>query len=325
MDYNGAEVADLKKTTKSHKIFDLAVAWNWEYDRDFVSQINNTALESKLKPYLVYPSNLNETLGLLRKGLVKFSSFFDRASDTDYRFLELVRLLQQNRTYFVDHPDRAKWIDDKVLLHMEFTINKISVPPTFIYYPTDEWNAVMNKIRHLGTPFVVKPAHTVNTGELEVLMNACSVEDVFRWHSRHKDFIFLLQKQITPCLMNKRPAWFRIFYVFGKIIPCWWDPSTHIYEVVTGNEVNKFRLTPLYDIIKKIGKIYRLGFFSTEIAVEKGRRFIVIDYVNDQCDMRKKSKFIDGVCDEIVDLIVNEIVGNLQKCIAKPLFSGHKA
>jgi hypothetical protein len=29
--------------------------------------------------------------------------------------------------------------------------------------------------------------------------------------------------------------------------------------------------------------------------------------------MRKKSKFVDGVCDEIVDLIVNRLIEKIQK------------
>ena len=301
-----------KKEQKGQKTFDLAVAWNWEYDRDFIFQINDTCLKHGLKPYLVHPFNLYETLQLLTEEKIKFRSFFDRASDTDYRFLELVQLLQEKGAFFVDHPDRIKWIDDKVLLHMDFTLNNIPVPPTFIYYPTDERWVIMNKIKQIGTPFVVKPAHGVETGGLGVLLNAHSVEDVCRWHSLHKDFIFLLQKQITPCIMGKKPAWFRIFYVFGKILLCWWDPSTHIYNAVTETEVKQFNLSPLYDIAEQIVKIYKLGFFSTEIAVEKERNFVVVDYINDQCDMRQKTKFIDGVCDETIDLIVETLVEKIK-------------
>ena len=306
MNGKGQPVAKGKQA--SQRIFDIAIAWNWEYDRDFVFQINDTCLKNGLRPYLIHPFNLYETLQLLTEEKIKFRSFFDRASDTDYRFLELVQLLQERGAFFVDDPDQIKWTDDKVLIHMDFTLNNIPVPPTFIYYPTDEHRVIMNKIKKIGVPFVVKPAHGVETGGLGVLLNAHSVKDVCHWHSLHKDFIFLLQKQITPCLMDKKPAWFRVFYILGRILLCWWGPLTHIYDVVTETEVNKFSLNPLYGITKQIAKIYKLSFFSTEIAVEKGKEFVVVDYVNDQCDMRKKSKFIDGVCDEIVDLIVYTLV-----------------
>jgi hypothetical protein len=113
--------------------------------------------------------------------------------------------------------------------------------------------------------------------------------------------------------MKRKPAWFRIFFVLGKIIPCWWDPVKHIYDVVTKEDIVRFRLNPLYELVKQIARIYKLGFFSTEIAIENGRRFVVVDYINDQCDMRKKSRFADGVCDEIVDVIVEEVVNRLDR------------
>ena len=79
----------------------------------------------------------------------------------------------------------------------------------------------------------------------------------------------------------------------------------------TEKDIKKFRLSPLRDLTNRIADIYGLGLFSTEIAVEKWRRFVVVDYINDQCDMRKKSKFVDAVCDEIVDAVVSELVTRL--------------
>jgi len=40
-------------------------------------------------------------------------------------------------------------------------------------------------------------------------------------------------------------------------------------------------------------------FFSTEIALAKDGRYVVVDYVNDPCDMRPQSKHFDGVPDTI--------------------------
>ena len=56
-----------------------------------------------------------------------------------------------------------------------------------------------------------------------------------------------------------------------------------------------------------------MEWFSTEIAIKKkknGERvFIVIDYVNDQCDMTVKSKAHNGVPDDIVEHTARRIVG----------------
>jgi hypothetical protein len=301
------------KKSKLPRVFDLGISWNWEYDSDFIPQINNTCLKKGLKPYLVNPHNLYETIRLISDKQIKFRYFFDRASDTDHRFLELEQLLHKKKISFLNHPDRIKWIDDKILVHMELLNSKITVPLTYIYYPTDSHTAISNKIKQVGVPFVVKPAHSVERGGMGVLVNAHTVEDIYHWRSRYRDFIFLLQRQVNPCLMGERTAWFRVYYVLGRIIPSWWDPLTHVYNVVTKDDIRDFKLKPLFDLTGRIAAIYKLGFFSTEIAVEKRRRFFVVDYINDQCDMRRKSRFVDGVSDETVDLIIEELVSRLYK------------
>ena len=300
------------------EVFDFAIAWHWEFDRDFVFQVHDYCLQCGLKPYLIQQYNLSETLQLLGEEKIKFRVFFDRASDIDFRFLELAQALRKTGTFFVDDPDRIKWIDDKVLIHMDLTFHNIPVPPTFIYYPHDEQAVLINKIKQIGVPFVVKPAHSVEAGGMGVLVNAYSVEDIHRWQNKYKNFIFLIQKQIIPCSMDGKPAWFRVFYVLGKMVACWWDPETHVYEAVTTADVEKFNLKSIYTLAERIEGLYKLGLFSTEMAIDNEGDFVVVDYINDQCDMRKKSRFADGVCDEIVDLIVKRLVDNIKADVLVP-------
>ena len=55
----------------------------------------------------------------------------------------------------------------------------------------------------------------------------------------HKNDKYLLQEKIVPVRFGSRKAWFRVFYVCGTIIPCWWDDETHIYETITKAEVRE--------------------------------------------------------------------------------------
>jgi hypothetical protein len=98
-------------------------------------------------------------------------------------------------------------------------------------------------------------------------------------------------------------AWFRVFYAFGQIIPCWWDDQTHIYQELTPEDEERFGLQPLRSITATIREICGLEFFSTEIVLTLGHSFIVVDYVNEMCDMRLKSLHTDGVPDTIVQRI----------------------
>ncbi len=122
-----------------------------------------------------------------------------------------------------------------------------------------------------------------------------------------------LQEKIYPLIIDHHRAWFRCFWAFGKPIPVWWDDQTHIYTELTQEQIEKFNLKPLKRLIKKIADITELDFFSTEIVLTPENKFIVIDYVNDQCDMRLKTKHYDGVPDKVVNQIINNMKNEILK------------
>ena len=95
-----------------------------------------------------------------------------------------------------------------------------------------------------------------------------------------------------------------------------WDDQTHVYEVISEELKSKINVKKLNQITKTILGIIQLDFFSTEVVLTNENKFVVIDYVNDQCDMRLKSKHVDGVPDEIVDLIISYLIKAVTKAKA---------
>ena len=114
-------------------------------------------------------------------------------------------------------------------------------------------------------------------------------------------------------MLEGRRAWFRCFWAFGKPVAVWWDDLTHLYEELSEEEMINYGLKKLLQKTRTIAKITELDFFSTEIVLNNKNLFVVIDYVNDQCDMRIKSKHFDGVPDNVV----NQIIHNLKNYIIK--------
>jgi hypothetical protein len=47
--------------------------------------------------------------------------------------------------------------------------------------------------------------------------------------------------------------------------------------------------------------------FSCEIALTNDHSFVVVDYVNDPLDLRLQSRCVDGVPDDIVAAIANQL------------------
>lgn len=71
----------------SEPIYDLAIAWTWRYDDDFVRLIVEAYRRSSLSVLSVEPATLPETIDLVRKRKTLFRVFLDRASDEDESFV----------------------------------------------------------------------------------------------------------------------------------------------------------------------------------------------------------------------------------------------
>lgn len=118
----------------------------------------------------------------------------------------------------------------------------------------------------------------------------------------------LLQEEIQPAQLPVGMAWFRTFMVNQNIYLCWWNKETHLYRPVSLREEAEFGLEKMRDITKKIRETCKLTLFSTEIAMSRDKRFVAVDYVNDQPDLRPQSKARDGVPDQVLNNIVKDIV-----------------
>jgi hypothetical protein len=198
---------------------------------------------------------------------------------------------------------------DKATMHLEFLTRGIHVPYTIIISPFNHKREVelsLSELARLGRPFIIKPANTTGGG-VGVVVGAESLKDVIETRQRHKNDKYLLQEKIVPAILGERRAWFRVFFAFGEVVLCWWDDQTHIYDVLTADEEKRFDLHALRDVVAAIRDVCGLDFFSTEIVCVSSGTFVVVDYVNEICDMRLKSRHVDGVPDQIVELIAGRI------------------
>lgn len=293
---------------------DIAIGWDWEYDRDFVSILDSECNKRGLQSYLVYPYNLDETIGKLSRGEIVFKVFIDRASESDSRFIPLIKMLKKKGVTFVNDPALSVRANDKSIMHLEFLTKGLYVPYTIILssYEEDPQFDESN-IHSIGTPFIVKPAD--GGGGRGVVLGVKTPYEIVKAREKHSKDRYLLQEEIVPVTLKGRKAWFRSFYIYGNIIMCWWDNQTGIYQRVTSRAERRYKLKELKKITKKIAEVAKINFFSTEIALTKAGRFVVVDYVNDTCDMRLKSTAADGVPDDVVMDIVRELVDGVKKIV----------
>ena len=160
-----------------------------------------------------------------------------------------------------------------------------------------------------GEHFTIKPAH--GYGGLGVVNNVTSWEQVLTVRQERAGDKYLLQVKVTPMEVELRPAWFRVIYCAGRIYPCWWHPITHIYTRVTPEEECRYGLLMLEEIVADISRLCGLDMFSSEIAMVQDGQLKVVDYVNDQIDMRLQSRHGDGVPDSIVHDVAERLVSQM--------------
>ena len=294
--------------------FDLAVAWDWEYDRGFISLLEREIQHHGLRFYSISHHNVHETLKLLQKGILTFTTFLDRASDADENFLPLARHVRKSPVKFLNHPDAVSHAIDKATMHLEFLTKGIDVPYTIIISPYNKKRDVelsLSELAHLGRPFIIKPANTTGGG-IGVILGAETLKDVIESRQHHKNDKYLLQGKIMPGWLGPRKAWFRVFSACDTTIPCWWDDETHIYANVSNDEMSIHGLEPLITTTQKISEVCGLEFFSTEVAITEEKKFIVVDYVNDICDMRLQSQHPDGVPDAVVEKLCGSLARHVK-------------
>ena len=295
--------------------FDLALASDWEYDGDFFGLIADEARLLGLSTIVVWPANLAETSRAFRDGTLDFRALFDRAASAAPEFAELQSLARGRDRLVLDPMEKLRWASDKATMHLEFLSAGLLTPYALILPPfrtSPDPGISAGDLAPLGCPFYIKPANTTG-GSLGVIHDAETLADVDLARRTYPDDKYLLQERVVPREKDGRRFWFRGFWSFGLVQAAWWNDRTHLYAELAPADVAADGLEPLFDIVRQIAGVCRLGFFSTEVALDGRGRFVVVDYVNEACDMRLQSRHADGVPDAVVRNVARRLAGHVRE------------
>ena len=298
--------------------FDLAIATDWIFDRDFVYLLKQEASQRGLKTVVINDENLENVITSIREGSIKISVLFDRAADTSVQFVGLQEVLKSRGTHIIDPVHKMQWASDKATMHLEFINNGLFTPYTIIIAPYDASRDILlssEDLACLGRPFIIKPANTTGGG-IGVVDGAESLHDVLTARREYSADKYLLQEKVQPLVIEGKRFWFRGYYTLGLIQCAWWNDKTHIYSCLQPDHVKKYKLYPLFKIIKKIAHTCGLSFFSTEISLTESQKYVVVDYVNESCDMRFQSNHATGVPDSLIFNIVRRIARHTKKIVS---------
>ncbi len=287
---------------ESASTYDLAFSLDWEYDWDFFRLVEAEGRALGLRTLAVSPANVAACVDDFRSGRLGFRVLLDRASASSPEFLPLQTAAIERGLDVIEPAGKLRWASDKATMHLEFIAHGLHTPYTLIlpsHESAPEPPLRPDELAPLGLPFVIKPANTTG-GSLGVVESASSLEEAMTARRAFPSDKYLLQEKIIPDELDGRRFWFRGFFILGQVFCTWWDDRTHIYAGLAGDEIERYALRPLEEIVRTIAGISGLRFFSTEIVRDVRRRFVVVDYVNETCDMRLQSLHPDGVPDAVV-------------------------
>lgn len=305
--------------------YDLCLAWNWPYDRDFVNLLAAAARRRNLSLLEATPEKVEGIERALREGRIFIRVLLDRAAESDPRYLFLDDWARDHARYRINPFEKAARSWDKATMHLALIGAGIQTPHTIILPSWEEEPALEPPdLSPLQGKFTIKPAH--GSGGVGVILEASSWEAALAARRSNPGDRYLLQAHVEPVTLLGRPAWFRVIFCAGAVYPCWWDTRTHVYIPVSAEEEAALGLSPLKAIPPVLARLSGLDSFSTEIALTSRGLFTAVDYINDQIDLRLQSKTPDGVPDAIVADVAERLAGlAAEKCAEAPLPPGVKA
>jgi hypothetical protein len=303
--------------------YNIAINWNSLDDCYFANIIKKLCKNKRFSFLWIHDGNSKGTLHSLYRHKLFIDILIDTDAtynDTEDIYSKICYAVKDSGGIVINDPDSTQAAINKALMYHKLIELAIPTPYTIVVRKWQPRKVCLTKIQknRLGIPFIIKPAQ--GYGQKGIIRQATGTSYCIakaRAFDRNDDF--LLQKRVKPVFFNGKKCWFRIFRIFDRILPCWWDDATNRYEHMSEYEFRKYKFSPLIGITIKIAQATGMLWFSTEIAIVENKtgksEYMPIDYVNDQCDMTPVSQTPSGIPDDVVHFTAKTLIENSSKLL----------
>jgi hypothetical protein len=290
------------------KTYDIVLSSPFSNYDFFAHRLRQYCGQMGLTFFLVDDVWVHEFAQKLKEKEIGVRVLFDLSANQlneDDAYVQLAREVIKQRGTVIDDPDITIATAHKGIFHNVLLENKIPVPETIIVNRSELENfTITREIRaKIGVPFVIKPAW--GDSGVGVNIDGHYEEDLLKSAEEAPNSdAFLIQTFVEPIKLGNHVGWFRMFYICGEVIPCWWDPRSHEYHLVSPQQVKRYKLAPLARVMRGIARVSRMRKFTSEICLHTDGKFYAVDYINADPDMNPRSFYDNGVPDELVRYIV---------------------
>ena len=239
---------------------------------------------------LVNEHNIESVTRDVSRGWLRPLVYLDLASAIDRRFWTLLEAADRQGIYTVGKLSALPTWTIKASAQPLLEAAGLPLPPTVIFRKTDpDRDLTPDELARIGEKCVVKPSFGVSgKGAVVGVPSTAAAIRQARNYNRQDDW--LVQKMIRWTRCGDRPAYLRAYNIFGHRSLMWWarDDGREWYDLLTWEDLHKYDLLPVVGLIDRLAEVTGMDFFSSEVAITAHTgpdRFVLIDYVNDQCDL----------------------------------------
>ena len=142
------------------EVFDLGLAYVWEYDDGFLELIERTLQSAGVSTFILSYNNIHEVSEQVINRKLAFNFYLDRAWDVDDHFEALGHIINRRKTIVFNPYKKVLHAIDKASMHLEFITAGLNVPYSIIIPPHSEIENIaitIEELEILGRPFIIKP------------------------------------------------------------------------------------------------------------------------------------------------------------------------
>jgi len=238
---------------------------------------------------LVNNINVKKMLEDVEAGRFRPNVYLDLSSRPDDTFEKLLYAAHRAGSHTIRNPEQTQWVL-KAQSHPELVQAGLPLPPTVILKSDDPDRELTAQERAaIGDRAVIKPSFGEAAKGCVVGVEP-TLQNIRQARDYERKFDWLIQKMMSWTRLGDRAAYLRAYNVCGHRTLMWWaqDNSPTAYQLLSWDDLRKYDLMGAVQIIDRLADLTGMDFFSSEIAITKETgpdRFVLIDYVNDQCDM----------------------------------------
>ncbi len=283
-----------RKSSGRSSYVDLLVALDYLSPNSELIEIFQRACDPYgLSLLLVNSKNRDHVAHQLQTGWMRPHLYLDLCSAVEPAFWELLNIASRAGIHTVADPAIQPTWTIKATAQPLLEAAGLPVPPTVIIRRDEPDRDLTSAERAcVGERCVIKPSFGVaGRGTVVDIPPTATNIALAREFNRQDDW--LIQRLITWPRFDGRQAYVRSFNVLGCRTLMWWAKEKGIdtYSLLSWDDVRKHDLLPIVSLTDRLAELSGMEFFSSEVAILGGpelppaQRFILIDYLNDQCDM----------------------------------------